>query len=341
MKYYKWIFDDDPEIVKVPGFAFTSIKDAKDWKQEFLGWVHPGSSGLTEPSLYEFNGVEPTPFPLGFSTMIISNKAVSGGRRVLRREEIKNALEYFSSKPPDWFSKAAAEKDVPLFHNLAFTVGALDPRPDKPLGYVYDVEVYYAKPAVMKIVRPSFFENRLNKALNRILFEDNRPVTLYVGRETISGPFIPGYCSDNVAQALTYAAWGVQQGSDVSIYQVDIDLPINTDPNNEIRTFQTDHTALMKLPTPGYFDPGVGEAIINVEVEPNKMTGEQVAASWNGGAGGSFNRDVDGNAILRALPGMFPEDYCPIVEKMMSEAYVDFEEDWPEAEIVRNCGIGF
>lgn len=138
----------------------------------------------------------------------------------------------------------------------------------------------------------------------------------------------------------------MEEGGDSSVYKIDLALPTNTSQDNEIRRYVTDHESLMRIPLPGYYDPDIGEAIVNIEVVPKRVTAtEVVEAIGKDGAGGSFNRDISGGGIVRALPQLFPQDYCTIVKRLVPNWVdpTDYEEDDPEdadmIKILTSCGI--
>lgn len=147
MRYYKYIYGDDEIIRGIPGFAFISVRDALAYLEAFKDWAgKPGGSASTPVSLYQFDGVDPTPFPIMFS----SNLTIRFRPRRITDEEATKILEYFKRQEDDFFFLAAStNEDVQLFMDLANHVKALKPQ-DINYGGITDVEAFYYDTVTMR-----------------------------------------------------------------------------------------------------------------------------------------------------------------------------------------------
>jgi hypothetical protein len=171
--------------------------------------------------------------------------------------------------------------------------------------------------------------SRLSNRLDKLLLVERQQMTCYVGRERTEGPFVPGFVSDNIMQALTYAAWS---GDNPAVYKITLPLEPTTHLVSQVDQLGYGtpelYAAMEKLPQPGVFDHRRGEGIVNVEVDAPPMTASEVAITIAGGdgVGGSHQGDIDRQAIMRALPRMFPDDHCVTVKALCDEDPGSFED---------------
>ena len=149
MRYYKYIYSDDEIIRGIPGFAFISVRDALAYSDTFKAWAGPagGLKGRPTPvSLYQFDGVDPTPFPIMFS----SELTIRFRPRRITDEEATKILEYFKRQDDDFFWLAAStNEDYQMFMDLANHVKALKPQ-DINYGGITDVEAFYYDTVTMR-----------------------------------------------------------------------------------------------------------------------------------------------------------------------------------------------
>lgn len=122
MKYYKWVWSEERTLHQIPGFVWADKQTATENYKQFKEWTW----GETEnPSLYLINEVEPTQFPIAFSSRLSYNPSRPEPKQ-LSQHELEEAMEYFSNLPVDFFStKHATEKDELLFLEIAATLRVL------------------------------------------------------------------------------------------------------------------------------------------------------------------------------------------------------------------------
>ena len=163
MRYYKFIYSDDETIRNIPGFVFISVRDALAYFDEFKGWVGRDNSS---PSLYQFDGVDPTPFPIMFSSYLVNHpdKKKNLRPRRITDEEATKILQYFERQVDDFFFLAVStNEDEQLFFDLANHVKALKPH-DINYGEIVDVEAFYYDTVTMRRIadEPEILQLRTN-----------------------------------------------------------------------------------------------------------------------------------------------------------------------------------
>lgn len=136
--YYKLIWSEEPIINDIPGFVWPDEQTAIAHYDDFIEWTY----GETEtPHLYVVQGPKATQCPVSFASRL-SYMPKRRKPQTLSSQEARAALEYFGTKPPDFFSLAiATERDELLFLDLAATVGVLKSYENKVLDeYFMGVE---------------------------------------------------------------------------------------------------------------------------------------------------------------------------------------------------------
>lgn len=158
LRYYKYIYSDDEIIRDIPGFVFISVRDALAYLEAFKSWT--GKARPIPASLYQFDGVDPTPFPVMFS----SSLTMRFRPRRITDEEATKILEHFKRQDDDFFWKAAStNEDVQMFMDLANHVKALKPQ-DINYGGITDVEAFYYDTVTMRRIadEPEVLQLRTN-----------------------------------------------------------------------------------------------------------------------------------------------------------------------------------
>lgn len=149
MRYYKWMFEDQDRVRRVPGFVFVSIEDAAEYTDDFDDWCHnPGKS----KKLFTFEGVEPTTIKQ-ILTSHFGQRTPPYQTQDLTDAEVERVLDYFETKQVDYFCMAAGDAEIPLMLSVAKAVGCIK-HAGPPRKYVAGVEALYMWPVEMVQVSP-------------------------------------------------------------------------------------------------------------------------------------------------------------------------------------------
>jgi hypothetical protein len=150
--YYKLLWAEDPVINDIPGFVWPDEQTAIAHYDDFVEWTY----GETEqPHLYEIKGPKAIQSPVAFDGRL-SYMPKRRRPQSLSDQEVREALDYFNTKDPEFFGLAeAGEQDELLFLDLAATVGVLKAHmPDHetdPEGYALDEYFIGIKSEMRKI----------------------------------------------------------------------------------------------------------------------------------------------------------------------------------------------
>jgi hypothetical protein len=148
MQYYKWMYDEDEHVMRIPGFAFMSLEDATKYGGEFEKWCH----GNSPKALFSFSGVNPTQIKQMLSSDFCNNLRGTKSRE-LSDEELQRAIAYFDDKPRNYFFTRFGVPDVPLMLSVGKTVGCIGVRNTKSSSHS-DIEVLYCWPVKMVRIQP-------------------------------------------------------------------------------------------------------------------------------------------------------------------------------------------
>lgn len=149
MQYFKWMFDDTKVARRVPGFVFTSVDDAIDYSKDFEEWC----CGDKPKNLYTFSGVEPLQIKQFLTSYFGYRAPAFPGIRTLSDKELTELIDYFSHKPPTYFSTRQGHDDIPKMLSIGTTVGCIRAR-NGVGNYVSCVEALYLWPVTMELIEP-------------------------------------------------------------------------------------------------------------------------------------------------------------------------------------------
>ncbi len=147
MRYFKWMFENEPTVHRIPGFVFISIKDALKYSSDFEEWMSNPTGA--QKNLFTFVGVKPTLIKQGLT----SRFGQPMGSRVLPEiSNIGDVLGYFEKFDAGYFS-GPGHNEVPLMLAVAQEAGCIKCREQRE--YIAGCEALYVWPVTMKMVSPA------------------------------------------------------------------------------------------------------------------------------------------------------------------------------------------
>jgi hypothetical protein len=167
----------------------------------------------------------------------------------------------------------------------------------------------------------------------------NVTVKLFVGEDVKKEPFIPGYMSINPWQAIQYGPY---------VYEATLKLRQleSIEPNVWGLDIHPDHAYFKEKP--GVFDSRMGEAIVNIPIQPNLIKGHELVKAMKEAPDFTSRRDVDEIRMFEDGPKLFGDAFPDFIEwrwssergdsisdHEMEEIQEVFDEDWiwtPEIE---------